>query len=35
MFTTQDIKNKLIEKYKNGEFRITKSGVKTVEIQAA
>ena len=35
MFTTQDIKNKLIEKYKNGEFRVTKSGVKTVEIQAA
>ena len=33
MYTTDDIKNLLIEKYKNQDFRITKSGVKTVELQ--
>lgn len=33
MYNTDDIKNLLIEKYKNQDFRITKSGVKTVELQ--
>lgn len=33
MYNTEDIKNLLIEKYKNQDFRITKSGVKTVELQ--
>lgn len=35
MLKTHDIKCMLAEKYKRGEFRITKSGVKTVEIQGA
>ena len=33
MYNTEDIKKLLIEKYKNQDFRITKSGVKTVELQ--
>ena len=33
MLKTEDIKNLLKEKYKNEEFRVTKSGVKTVELQ--
>ena len=33
MLTTSDIKQKLAQKYKDGKFRITKSGVKTVELQ--
>ena len=33
MYNTEDIKNLLIEKYKNQDFRITKAGVKTVELQ--
>ena len=33
MYNTSDIKNLLIEKYKNGDFRITKNGVKTIELQ--
>ena len=33
MYTTEDIKNQLQTKYKNNDFRITKSGVKTVELQ--
>ena len=35
MLKTHDIKCILAEKYKRGEFRVTKSGVKTVEIQGA
>lgn len=35
MLNTNDIKNLLVEKYKNGEFRVTKDGVKTVELQGA
>ena len=33
MYNTEDIKNLLIEKYKNQDFRLTKAGVKTVELQ--
>ena len=33
MYTTEDIKNQLQTKYKNSDFRITKAGVKTVELQ--
>lgn len=33
MYNTEDIKNLLIEKYKNNDFRITKNGVKTIELQ--
>ena len=33
MYNTDDIKKLLVEKYKNHDFRITKSGVKTVELQ--
>ena len=33
MYNTEDIKKLLVEKYKNQDFRITKSGVKTVELQ--
>lgn len=33
MYNTSDIKNLLIEKYKNNDFRITKNGVKTIELQ--
>ena len=33
MSKTEDIKNLLIEKYTNQEFRITKTGVKTIELQ--
>ena len=33
MLKTEDVKNLLIEKYKNQEFRITKTGVKTIELQ--
>ena len=33
MYTTEDIKQLFIEKYKNGDFRETKSGVKTIELQ--
>ena len=33
MYNTEDIKQLLIEKYKNQDFRVTKSGVKTVELQ--
>ena len=33
MINTNDVKKQLITKYKNGEFRITKTGVKTVELQ--
>jgi len=33
MLKTEDVKNLLIEKYKNQEFRITKAGVKTIELQ--
>ena len=33
MYNTDDIKKLLVEKYKNQDFRITKSGVKTVELQ--
>ena len=33
MYNTEDIKKLLIEKYKKGDFRITKSGVKTIELQ--
>lgn len=33
MYTTKDIKQLLKEKYKNGEFRIAKNGVRTVELQ--
>ena len=33
MLKTEDIKNLLIEKYTNQEFRITKTGVKTIELQ--
>lgn len=33
MLKTEDIKGLLQEKYENGDFRITKSGVKTVELQ--
>ncbi len=33
MYNTEDIKRLLIEKYKKGDFRITKSGVKTIELQ--
>lgn len=32
MNTVQDIRNQFIDKYKNGEFTIDKTGVKTVEI---
>ena len=35
MLNTNDIKNLLVEKYKNNEFRVTKDGVKTVELQGA
>ena len=35
MLNTTDIKNLLVEKYKNNEFRVTKDGVKTVELQGA
>ena len=33
MLNTNDIKNLLIKKYENKEFRVTKSGVRTVELQ--
>ena len=33
MYNTEDIKNLLIEKYKNNDFRVTKNGVKTIELQ--
>ena len=33
MYNTDDIKKLLIEKYNNQDFRVTKSGVKTVELQ--
>lgn len=33
MYNTEDIKNLLIDKYKNNDFRITKNGVKTIELQ--
>ena len=33
MLKTEDVKKLLVEKYKNGDFRITKTGVKTVELQ--
>ena len=33
MYNTEDIKRLLIEKYKKGDFRITKNGVKTIELQ--
>ena len=33
MYNTEDIKKLLVEKYKNQDFRVTKSGVKTVELQ--
>ena len=33
MYNTEDIKKLLIEKYKTQDFRVTKSGVKTVELQ--
>lgn len=33
MINTNDVKKQLITKYKNGEFRITKTGVKTIELQ--
>ena len=33
MYNTEDIKKLLVDKYKNQDFRITKSGVKTVELQ--
>jgi len=35
MLKTEDIKKKLIEKFNNNKFRITKTGVKTVELQGA
>ena len=33
MYNTEDIKQQLIAKYKAGDFRVTKTGVKTVELQ--
>lgn len=33
MLKTEDVKQLLIEKYNNQEFRVTKAGVKTVELQ--
>lgn len=33
MYNTSDIKNLLIEKFKNNDFRVTKGGVKTIELQ--
>ena len=33
MLKTEDVKKLLVEKYKQGDFRITKTGVKTVELQ--
>ena len=33
MYNTEDIKQQLIVKYKAGDFRVTKTGVKTVELQ--
>ena len=33
MLNTEDIKNLLIEKYKNEDFRVTTQGVKTIELQ--
>ena len=33
MYNTEDIRQQLIAKYKAGDFRVTKSGVKTVELQ--
>lgn len=35
MQNTEDIKQQLVEKYNNNEFRVTKTGVKTVELQGA
>ena len=34
MYNTEDIKQQLIVKYKAGDFRVTKTGVKTVELQS-
>lgn len=33
MYNTEDIRQQLIEKYKNNDFRETKTGVKTIELQ--
>ena len=33
MLNTEQVKQLLIEKYKNNDFRITKDGVKTIELQ--
>lgn len=33
MLKTGDIKKQLVEKFQNGDFRVTKSGIKTVELQ--
>ena len=33
MLNTNQVKQLLIEKYKNNDFRITKDGVKTIELQ--
>ena len=33
MLKTEDVKKLLVEKYKHGDFRITKTGIKTVELQ--
>lgn len=33
MYNTEDIKKQLVKKYKDNDFRITKTGVKTVELQ--
>ena len=33
MYNTSDIKNLLIEKFKNNDFRVTKGGIKTIELQ--
>lgn len=35
MLKTKDIKNLLVEAYNKNEFRVTKAGVKTVELQGA
>lgn len=33
MLNTEQVKQLLVEKYKNGDFRVTKGGVKTIELQ--
>ena len=33
MLNTEQVKQLLVEKYKNGDFRVTKNGVKTIELQ--